>query len=98
MSGPTELIIRLARMDERDALESLQRRASLALSEYREQLEAEPDAVHLPLAQIERGEVFVAELNDRVAGFAAAIISESGAELDGLFVEPELWRKGVGAA
>ena len=38
------LTIRLARPDERDALEELQRRASLALPNYREQLEAHPDA------------------------------------------------------
>jgi GNAT superfamily N-acetyltransferase len=36
----------------------------------------------------------VAELDGRVAGFAAVV----GGELDGLFVEPELWRQGIGAA
>ena len=45
MSGLVDLVIRLARPEERDALEALQRRASLALGEYNEQLEAEPDAV-----------------------------------------------------
>ena len=90
MSGPAELDIRLARPEEREALEELQRRASLALDEYHEQLEAEPDAVQLPTEQIESGEVIVAELDDRIAGFAAVSIDEFDAELDGLFVEPDL--------
>lgn len=98
MSGLAELSIRLALAEELEQLEALQRRASLALGEYNEQLEAEPDAIQMPVGQIERGEVIVAELGDRVAGFAAVIIDEVEAELDGLFVEPELWRQGVGSA
>ena len=98
MSEPAELTIRMARPEERDALEELQRRASLALGEYNAQLEAHPDAIELPLGQIERGEVIVAEIDDRLAGFAAVVIDDDAAELDGLFVEPELWRKGIGAA
>src|SRR5688500_10404233 len=98
MSGPAELVIRLARPDERDDLEALQRRASLALGEYNEQLEAEPDAVQLPIEQIERGQVIVADLGDRIAGFAAVLIDDDRAELDGLFVEPALWKCGIGSA
>ena len=92
------LTIRPAKAEEREALEALQRRASLALGEYNEQLEAEPDAVQLPAEQIEQGGVIVAEMDDRVAGFAAVLIDGDCAELDGLFVEPELWRKGIGTA
>lgn len=98
MSAPAELIIRLAKPEERDGLEELQRRASLALGEYNEQLEAAPDAIQLPIEQIERGEVFVAEVAGRLAGFAALLIDDEMAELDGLFVEPKLWRRGIGAA
>jgi GNAT superfamily N-acetyltransferase len=95
MSKPVEgLSIRLAQADEREGLEALQRRASLALAEYREQLEANPDAIHLPPAQVANGQVLVAELDGRIAGFAAVV----GGELDGLFVEPDLWRRGIGAA
>lgn len=95
MSGHAEpLTIRLAQPAERDALEELQWRASTALQEYREQLLANPDAVHLPPAQIANGQVLVAELEGRTAGFAAIV----GGELDGLFVEPDLWRRGIGAA
>ncbi len=98
MSAPAELTIRMARPEEREVLEALQRRASLALEEYREQLTAEPDAIQLPIEQIERGEVFIAEMEDRLAGFAAVLIDDDVAELDGLFVEPDLWRQGIGAA
>ena len=98
MSEPAELTLRLATIEEREALEALQRRASLALDEYREQLLAHPDAIELPLEQIEHGAVIVAELDDRLAGFAVVLIADGQAELDGLFVEPELWRQGIGAS
>src|SRR5687768_13958373 len=86
--------IRPARTDEREALEELQRRASLANDEHREVLLAHPDAIELPVEQIERGEVYVAEEAGNRVGFAVLV----GNELDGLFVEPELWRCGVGRA
>jgi GNAT superfamily N-acetyltransferase len=86
------LNLRLARPDEHEALEALQWRASFELKEYREQLMLDPDAMHLPPAQIANGQVIVAELDGKVAGFAAAV----GGELDGLFVEPDLWGRGIG--
>src|SRR5438477_655918 len=88
------LVIRVAEPEEHEALEELQRRASLANENDRPHLEAHPDAIHLPPAQIANGQVMVAELGGRVAGFAAVV----GGELDGLFVEPDLWRRGIGAA
>ena len=95
MSGHAEaLAIRPARPDERETLEDLMRRSSLAPPDYREELEAHPDAIALPSEQIANGDVLVAELAGEVAGFAALV----GGELDGLFVEPHLWRKGIGAA
>lgn len=87
------LTIRIARPEERDALEDLQRRASLALPDYREQLLANPDAIYLPPAQVANGQVIIAELDGVIAGFAAIV----GGELDGLFVEPDRWREGIGA-
>ena len=88
------LRIRLAQAGERQQLEDLQRRASLALPDYREQITAHPDAIGLPSEQIELGQVIVAELDGRMAGFAAVVENE----LDGLFVEPDLWRHGIGSA
>ena len=88
------LVLRLAAPEEHHDLQELQRRASLELPEYREDLLAHPDAIHLPPAQIANGQVIVAELNGGVAGFAAVV----GGELDGLFVEPDLWGLGIGKA
>jgi len=86
--------IRLARAEERPDLEALQRRASLALPEYRVQIEAHPEVIEVPAEQIAEGQVLVAELGGRIAGFAAVIAGE----LDGLFVEPDLWGRGIGTA
>ena len=95
MSNRAEsLTLRLARPEEHDELEDLQCRASLELPEYRDQLIANPDAIHLPPAQIANGQVIVAELDGEIAGFAAVV----GGELDGLFVEPDLWGSGIGRA
>jgi GNAT superfamily N-acetyltransferase len=90
--------IRLARVDEREALEELQRRASLANPGDREAILTNPDAIELPADQIERGEVFVAEEEGRTLGFSAILWENGHLELDGLFVEPALWRRGIGAA
>jgi ribosomal protein S18 acetylase RimI-like enzyme len=92
------LHLRLARIEELAELEDLQRRASLALDEYREALLAHPDAIALPAEQVVRGEVLVAEIDGRIAGFAVVLDQDGRAELDGLFVEPQLWRQGIGSA
>ena len=78
-------------------LEELQRRASLANPDDRDALLAHPDAIALPIEQIAAGGVFVAERDGAVVGFAAVIpLTDGGAELDGLFVEPQLWKQGIG--
>ena len=95
MSNPADsLTLRLAVPEEHDELEELQRRASLELPEYRDELIAHPDAIYLPEGQIANGQVIVAELDGHIAGFAAVV----GGELDGLFVEPDLWGRGIGRA
>lgn len=86
------LTLRLARSEEHGELEDLQRRASLELPEYRDQLLEHPDAIYLPEGQIANGQVIVAEIGGEIAGFAALV----GGELDGLFVEPDLWGQGIG--
>lgn len=94
--GDLPVWTRRARPNERFDLKELQHRSSRALPEYREQLDANPEAIYLPLEQIERGEVVVAEGVGGVAGFAVILIGQDSAELDGLFVEPNFWRRGVG--
>jgi N-acetylglutamate synthase-like GNAT family acetyltransferase len=96
MTAPA-LAIRPAQIDERERLEELQRRASVHEPMFRAQLEAHPDAIDLPVGQIEAGAVRVAEQNGDVVGFAVLLAPVAGAcELDGLFVEPGLWGRGVG--
>lgn len=90
--------IRLARAEERRRLEDLQRRASLALGTHSAELEAHPDAIHLPAEQIALGEVLVADVDGAIVGFAVVLDEGNRAELDGLFVEPAHWRQGIGTA
>jgi GNAT superfamily N-acetyltransferase len=92
-----DISIRPARPDEQTMLESLQRRASLNNPGDRDAILANPDAIALPIEQIAAGCVFVAERDGVVAGFAALIPRADGAaEVDALFVEPHLWKQGIG--
>ena len=91
--------VRPARVDEQKGLESLQQRASLSNPGNRDALLANPDAIALPIEQIVEGCVFVAEREGTVVGFAAVIPRpDGGAELDAMFVEPQLWKQGIGRA
>ena len=95
----SQVTVRPARAAERQSLEALQRRASLHNPGDRDALLAHPDAIELPLQQIERGGVFVAEIAGAVLGFAAILPRDDGdSELDALFVEPHAWRQGIGRA
>jgi GNAT superfamily N-acetyltransferase len=94
-----QLTIRTALASEQAALEALQWRASLNNPGDRDALLAHPDAIELPLDQIEGGGVFVAEEQGGIQGFAAIVRREdSDVELDALFVEPASWRRGIGRA
>ena len=93
----SDVSIRPARPDEQALLEALQRRASLENPGDREALLANPDAIALPIEQILAGGVFVAEQDGVVAGFAALLPRpDDGVELDALFVEPQVWKQGIG--
>lgn len=92
-----EIAIRRARAADHDMLEAVEWRAGLALDEYRDQLLAHPDVIHVPPDFIDAGRVLVAEVDDEIAGFAAWLpVGDGVAELDGLFVDPALWRRGIG--
>lgn len=94
-----QVTVRPAFASEQGALESLQWRASLNNSGDRDALLANPDAIDLPLHQIEDGGVFVEEVAGWVRGFAAILPRDDGdSELDALFVDPEAWRQGIGRA
>jgi len=92
-----DIIIRLAATSERSSLERLQWRASLSNPGDRDALLAHPDAVALPVDQITGGHVVVAERQRVIVGFATVLPRPDGeAELDALFVEPALWKGGIG--
>ena len=90
-------MIRAALRADHSSLEALQWRASLANRGDRDSLLANPDAIALPDEQIADGHVFVAEYDDAIVGFAAVVPRADGnAELDALFVDPGLWKRGFG--
>ena len=92
-----DITIRLAATSERSSLERLQWRASLSNPGDRDALLAHPDAVALPVDQITGGHVVVAERQRVIVGFATVLPRPDGeAELDALFVEPALWKGGIG--
>ena len=93
-----KLRIRPARPDEREALEALQWRALLANPGDREVLLANPDAIVLPAEQLAARNVFVGEDDGLVLGFAVLLTGEQQADLNGLFVDPDHWRRGIGSA
>ena len=96
---PLRIAIRDAEVDEIPALEALQMRASLVAPDYREDLAAHPEAVQLPASDVSDRRVRVAMVEQRVGGFSVVTpVRGTSCELDGLFVEPDLMRQGIGRA
>jgi GNAT superfamily N-acetyltransferase len=95
----SNLRLRFAEPAEREALEELQRRASLMHDAYRAALLANPDMIDLPRWQLEASRVRVAERDGVTLGFTAVLPRDAETcDLDGLFVEPDLWKRGIGRA
>ena len=91
------MVIRPAHADERAMLIDLQRAASLMHADSRAALLAHPEAIDLPAAHLPH--TIVAERDGAVIGFAVTLPIDAGhAELDGLFVAPDVWRSGAGRA
>ncbi len=91
--------IRQALPPEQETLTALQMRAALENENDRDGLLAHPDMVAMPMAQIQAGQVLVAETGRGLCGFASMVFRHDGdIEIDGLFVEPRHWRAGVGRA
>ena len=97
--GVSVWVFRFGLAEERERLEDLQRRASLVYDAYRDALLANPGVIHLPMPQLEEQRVRVAERGGRVAGFSVVLPrADESCELDGLFVEPDHWKSGIGRA
>jgi len=91
-----DLLIRRAAVSEQKELEALQLRASLTNAGDRDALLAHHDAIDLPVAQITARGVFVAEWRGTIVGFAAVEPRPDGeSELDALFVDPDMRRRGI---
>lgn len=94
-----KLQIRFAPLRELAALIELQGRASLVWDEYRDALLANPDAIQIPVEQFRNRQVRVAGHGDQPHGFSAVTALDAEIrELDGLFVAPTLWGRGIGGA
>ena len=94
-----DISIRLAHPNEHQVLEALMRRASLANEDDRSALLANPEVIALPIAEIAAGRVYIAARGADVVGFANILIRSNGEiDLDGLFVDPPLWKQGIGRA
>ncbi len=83
--------IRAATAADLEALGALKLRASLAWGEHVEALTAMADARTVPIEHLPF--VFLAETVEGIAGFATVL---PGAELEDIFVDPHLWRRGAG--
>jgi GNAT superfamily N-acetyltransferase len=91
------LVIRPALPAERAALEALQLRASLIWEDYRDDLAAHPEAISLTENAIEELRVRVATVAGEPVGFSEiVVVSDREWELEGLFVEPDAMRRGIG--
>jgi GNAT superfamily N-acetyltransferase len=95
----SEVTVRPGLVSEHAYLEALQRRASLENQYDRDVVLANLSAITLPIQQIVDGHGLVAEQDGRILGFSATLPRDDGScELDALFVEPAMWRQGIGRA
>ena len=75
----------------------MQRRASLKSDAARPEQIQHPQTLTLPADHIAAGLVIVFEHWGEPAGFAVVVPRDDGrADIDGPFVEPDLWRAGIG--
>lgn len=97
MFAPDAIVLRPAEPADLPALRDLTWRITLAEPAYANHARAQPDAVEGPTDAFEQGGVIVAELGKRLAGYVAVLRQpDADAEIDGLFVEPELQGRGIG--
>jgi GNAT superfamily N-acetyltransferase len=78
------------------SLRAVFRRSSLSNDGDRTILLAHPEVLELSDLRLRDGNPIVATVDGTVAGFANIIDSDGWIELDGLFVDPDWMRRGVG--
>lgn len=93
------ILIRKAIPIEHQALEDLKIRASLANENDRTALANAVSEIKLPPEKVFSGQVFVADVNSHILGFSIILpITDGTIVLEGLFVEPDFWNRGIGRA
>jgi GNAT superfamily N-acetyltransferase len=92
------VVIRPARDEDKHILGALKLRSSLAWGDHIEELQALPEARQVPAVHLPH--VIVAEFVGKVVGFATVLPGNGAihAELEDLFVAPEVWRRGIGGS
>lgn len=94
----SQYIIRAARAADQPALLAIVWKTVMANERDRETLLAHPEAVQVPAEQLTRATSCVADAAGRPVGFAIVLPRPDGeAELDGLFVDPQMQRLGIGS-
>ncbi|MEW6644793.1 MAG: GNAT family N-acetyltransferase [Pseudomonadota bacterium] len=87
--------MRVARDGDRHGLGALKLRSSLAWGDHAAELQVLADAREVPAEHVRH--VIVAELQGEMVGFVTVLPGEGPqAELEDLFVAPEVWRRGIG--
>lgn len=89
--------MRLATVDDMDALRDVYRRASLSNEGDRPLLEAHPELLELDEDGVREGRTIAATEHDAVVGFARVAHVADHLELEALFVGPEHRRSGHAA-
>jgi GNAT superfamily N-acetyltransferase len=90
--------IRDARPGDHEALNGVFRRSSLSNEQDRELLLAHPEVLSLTVDELMAGLTRVAVIEQDIVGFTQLSVHDDRLELDGLFVEPDQMRRGIGRA
>lgn len=92
------LVIRLGTLADLPAAASVYRRASLSNAGDRDDLLAHPQYLILGPEGLAEGRTYVAEADGTVVGFATWARANGVTELEDLFVDPDLRRRGIATA
>lgn len=91
--------IRVARTEDYEALDQLMRRAARTFPGFADELHIKPGAFLVSRKAISAGRLLLAEIDEGVVGFAMWVpIGEATAHMEGLYIDPDVWRSGLGSA